>query len=58
MSKSPALSIGVSLIFVMQLLNGALFLKANFLSCALLSGAVTIAFLIYTRNTIVVLFHF
>ena len=31
----------VLLIFVMQLLKGALFLKANFLSCALLFGLVT-----------------
>ena len=32
----------VLLIFEMQLMNGALFLKADFLSCALLSGSVTV----------------
>ena len=40
--KSSALSISVSLIFKMQLINGALFLKANFLSYALLFGSVTV----------------
>ena len=35
MSKSSALSMSVLLIFEMQLRNGALFLKANFLSYAL-----------------------
>ena len=34
MSKSSALSISVLLIFEMQLINGALFLKVNFLSYA------------------------
>ena len=38
MSKSSALSISV--IFAMQLINGALFLKANFLSYALLFALV------------------
>ena len=44
MPKSSALSISVLLIFEMQLVNGALFLKANFLSYASLSGFVTIIF--------------
>ena len=44
MSKSSALSVRVSLIFEMQLRNGALFLKANFLSYALLTGFVTVIF--------------
>ena len=42
MPKSSALSISVLLIFEMQLINGALFLKANFLSYALLFIIVTI----------------
>ena len=42
MSKSSALSMSVSLIFVMQLLNGQLSLKANFLSYASLFGSVTV----------------
>ena len=42
MSKSSALSISVLLIFEMQLINGALFLKANFLSYASLSPAIVI----------------
>ena len=48
MSKSFALSISVLLIFKMQLVNGALFLKANFLSYASLSGFVTITFSLKT----------
>ena len=42
---SSALSIFVSLIFVMQLMNGALFLKTNFLSpnALLFAGLVTVA---------------
>ena len=36
MSESSAFSMSVFLTFVMQLLNGALFLKANFLPYALL----------------------
>ena len=42
MSKSSALSMSVLLIYEMQLINGALFLKANFLSYALLFGSVTV----------------
>ena len=38
MFKSSALSINVLLIFEMQLTNGALFLKANFLSYASLAA--------------------
>ena len=34
MSKSSALLVSVLLIFEMQLINGVLFLKANFLSYA------------------------
>ena len=41
MSKSSELSISVLLIFEMQIINGALFLKANFLSYAAASGSVT-----------------
>ena len=41
-SKSSALSMNVLLIFAMQERNGALFLKANFLSYALLSGFATV----------------
>ena len=48
MSKSSALSISVLLIFKMQLVNGALFSEANFLPYALLSGFVTIIFLLTT----------
>ena len=44
MSKSSALSVSVLLIFEMQLINGALFLKANFLSYASLFGFVTVIF--------------
>ena len=44
MSKSSALSISALSIFKMQLGNGALFLKANFLSYASLSELVTIIF--------------
>ena len=44
MSKSSALLISVLSIFEMQLVNGALFLRANFLSYASLSGFVTIIF--------------
>ena len=44
MSKSSALSISVLLIFEMRLINGALFLSANFLSNASLFGFVTIIF--------------
>ena len=44
MSKSSALSISVLLIFEMRLINGALFLSANFLSYASLFGFVTIIF--------------
>ena len=44
MSKSSALSISVLLIFEMQLVNGGLFLKANFLSCASLFGSATVIF--------------
>ena len=40
--KSSALSTSALLIFVMQEINDALFLKANFLSYALLSGSVTV----------------
>ena len=43
-SKSSALSIRVLLVFEMQLVNSALFLKANFLSYPSLSGFVTIIF--------------
>ena len=42
MSKSFALSTNVLLIFVMQQINGALFLKANYLSYALLFGSITL----------------
>ena len=42
MSKSSALSINLLLIFEMQLINGALFLKANFLSYAALFVSVTL----------------
>ena len=43
MSKSSPLSISVLLIFEMQLINGALFLKANFLSYSLtVFGIVTV----------------
>ena len=42
MSKSSALSISVLLIFEMQLINGALFLKANFLSYASSFALVTV----------------
>ena len=42
MSKSSALSIRVILIFEMQLINGALFLKANFLSYSVLFGSATV----------------
>ena len=48
MSKSSALSISVVLIFKMLLVNGALFLKANFLSYASLSGFTTIIFHLIT----------
>ena len=41
-AKSSALSISVLLIFKIQETNGALFLKANFLSHALLSGFATL----------------
>ena len=44
MSKSSALSIRVLLIFEMQLIYGALFLKANFLSYASLFGFATVIF--------------
>ena len=44
MSKSSALSMSVLLIFEMQLVNGALFLKPNFLSYASLSEFVTVIF--------------
>ena len=44
MSKSSALSMSALLIFVMQLLNGALFLQANFLSYALSFGLATAIF--------------
>ena len=43
-SKSSATSIKKLLIFAMQLVNGALFLSANFLSYALLFGFVTVIF--------------
>ena len=43
-SKSSALSMNVLLIFEMQETNGVLFLKANFLPCALLFGFVTVIF--------------
>ena len=39
MSKSSALSTSVLLIFEMELINGALFLKDNFLSYTALSGS-------------------
>ena len=42
MSKSSALSIRALLVFEMQETSGALFLKGNFLSYALLSGFVTV----------------
>ena len=42
MSKSSALPVSVLFIFEMQLINGALFLKANFLSTSLLFGSVTV----------------
>ena len=45
MSKSSALTIRLLLIFEMQLVTGALILKANFLSYALLFGFVTVIFL-------------
>ena len=48
MSKSSALSISILLIFKMQLVNGALFLKANFLSYASLSRFATIIFALTT----------
>ena len=41
-SKSSALSANALLIFVMQEINGALLLKANFLSYAILLGSVTL----------------
>ena len=44
LSKSSALSVSVLLIFEMQLINGALFLSANFLSYASLFGFVTVIF--------------
>ena len=44
MSKSSALSISVLLVSKMQLVKGALFLSANFLSYTSLSGFVTIIF--------------
>ena len=42
MSKSSALPVSVLLIFKMQLVNGALLLKANFLSYTLLFGPLTV----------------
>ena len=42
MSKSSALSMSVLFIFEMQETNGALFLKANFLSYRTLFGLVTV----------------
>ena len=42
MSKSSALSISILLIFEMQLINGALFLKANFLSYVASFGFATV----------------
>ena len=42
MSNSFGLSISALLIFVMQEINGALFLKANYLSYASLFGFVTV----------------
>ena len=42
-SKSSALSIFVPLIFVMQLMNGALFLKTNFFSPNALLFALLVA---------------
>ena len=44
MSKFSALSISVLLIFKMQLVNRALFLKAIFLSYALLFEFITVIF--------------
>ena len=44
MCKPSALSISVLLIFQMQLVNGASFLSAHFLSYALLFGFVTVTF--------------
>ena len=41
-SKSSVLPMDVLLIFEMQETNSALFLKANFLSCTLLSGFVKV----------------
>ena len=42
MSKLSALSISVLLIFEMQIINGALFFKANFSSYSLLFGSATV----------------
>ena len=44
MSKSSALSISLLLIFEMQLVNGALFLKASSLLYASLSALATVIF--------------
>ena len=48
MSKSFALSMNVLLIFVTQSINGALFLKASFLSYASLSALATVIFPVIT----------
>ena len=49
-SRSSAFSTKVSLIFEVQLKSGALFLRANFLSYALLSGFVTFIFQLHMHH--------